>query len=239
MNTTGKPINTLSHELALMEQGYALIAGLDEAGRGPLAGPVVAAGVILPPGCGKTEMFVDSKILSARVRRHCCGVIKEIGAHVGVGVVSVEEIDCLNILNASLEAMKKAILALPVRLDFLLVDGKFPVPISLPQRLLVRGESKSASIAAASIIAKVVRDEMMEQYHHQYPAYNFCRHKGYPTREHRMAVQRFGPCAIHRKTFKGVREYVTPQNHEKEFRSQEPEYRSKDNLGMFRANSDS
>jgi len=199
--------DTFSIERSLLRQGYSIVAGTDEAGRGPLAGPVVAASVILPVSC-RYAQFRDSKKLTVRSRSELFATLGEMGAMVGVGVVSAAEIDSLNILQASLLAMKKAVAALPVVPDFLLVDGKFTVPVPLPQQALVRGESRSASIAAASIVAKVTRDELMDQYHQEYPRYNFSRHKGYPTAEHRRIIALIGPCPIHRQSFRPVREWL-------------------------------
>ena len=199
--------DTYSLERSLRQKGYQLIAGLDEVGRGPLAGPVVAACVILQENCDNSS-FVDSKTINAKNRSRLYKELKQNGAQISVGVVSEADIDRLNILQASLLAMKKAILTMPVQPDFLLVDGNQPVPISMPQQSLVKGESKSASIAAASIVAKVVRDEMMDQYHLQYPEYNFQKNRGYPTLEHRNAIKIYGPCAIHRQSFKCVKEFL-------------------------------
>ena len=199
--------DTYSLERSLRQKGYQLIAGLDEVGRGPLAGPVVAACVILQENCDNSS-FVDSKTINAKNRSRLYKELKQNGAQISVGVVSEADIDRLNILHASLLAMKKAILTMPVQPDFLLVDGNQPVPISIPQQSLVKGESKSASIAAASIVAKVVRDEMMDQYHLQYPEYNFQKNRGYPTLEHRNAIKIYGPCAIHRQSFKCVKEFL-------------------------------
>jgi ribonuclease HII len=199
--------DTYSLERSLRQKGYQLIAGLDEVGRGPLAGPVVAACVILQENCDNSS-FVDSKTINAKNRSRLYKELKQNGAQISVGVVSEADIDRLNILQASLLAMKKAILTMPVQPDFLLVDGNQPVPISIPQQSLVKGESKSASIAAASIVAKVVRDEMMDQYHLQYPEYNFQKNRGYPTLEHRNAIKIYGPCAIHRQSFKCVKEFL-------------------------------
>jgi len=197
-------------ERALFAQGYPVVAGTDEAGRGPLAGPVVAACVVLPSVCAH-QQFRDSKTLSAGVRADLVARLGEIGALVGVGVVSASEIDRINILQASLLAMKKAVEALPFTPDFLLVDGKFQVGLPLPQQALVRGDSRSASIAAASIVAKVTRDSLMEQYHKQYPQYGFHRHKGYPTAEHRRILEEIGPCAIHRRSFQPVRQWLATE----------------------------
>jgi len=199
--------DTYAFERRLIEQGRTVVAGVDEAGRGPLAGPVVAACVILPPDCDFTQ-FRDSKTLTAVARERLRLQLTSIGAQVGVGIVSAADIDRLNILQASLFAMKKAVEALPRLPDFLLVDGKFTVPMPLPQQALVKGDSRSASIAAASIVAKVTRDELMEEYHARFPIYNFRKHKGYPTAEHRQAVRDHGPSPIHRRSFKGVREFV-------------------------------
>ena len=202
--------DTFSFERQLLSQGLKDVAGTDEAGRGPLAGPVVAACVILPVDCD-FSLFKDSKKTSARERARLYDLLHRIGAGIGVGYGTVEEIESLNILHASLLAMKKAVEKLVSSPGFLLVDGKFPVPCAIPQTSLVKGESRSASIAAASIIAKEERDRLMEKYHAQYPQYNFARHKGYPTAEHRQLIEKYGPCKIHRRTFKGVREHLDDQ----------------------------
>lgn len=210
-SSPASPGDTLHHERTLVRAGYTHVAGVDEAGRGPLAGPVVAGCVVLPHDC-EYYRFKDSKKLTASGRNtlfdllHCCG------ARIGVAVVEHEEIDQINILQASLHAMARAVSNLGEQCgtdpDFLLVDGKFTAPVELPQQALVKGESKSASIAAASIIAKVTRDRLMAAYHEQYPHYNFRQNKGYPTAAHRRAIEHFGPCPIHRRTFKGVREFL-------------------------------
>jgi len=199
--------DTFSLERSLRQKGYLRIAGLDEVGRGPLAGPVLAACVILPENCDY-QRFVDSKILPKKERTRLYQELQQNGAIVSIGIVSETEIDRLNILQASLLAMKKAVLSSVADPDFLLVDGKFPIPMTLPQQALVKGESKSASIAAASIAAKVERDRLMDEYHRRYPVYNFQQNKGYPTAEHRKAIQTHGPCAIHRQSFKCVREFI-------------------------------
>ncbi len=205
-----RPKDTFHYERALARQGYSNIAGLDEAGRGPLAGPVVAACVILPPDCDYRR-FRDSKKLTAGQRQELFTYVHGCGAHIGVSVVEAAEIDARNILQASLQAMKRAAEAClgHVLPGFLLVDGRFTVPLSLPQIALVKGESKSASIAAASIVAKETRDRLMEEYHQRFPVYNFRRNKGYPTREHRQALAEHGPCELHRRTFRGVREFFS------------------------------
>ena len=200
--------DTYSLERSLKQKGYQSVGGLDEVGRGPLAGPVVAACVILDEKCDYTA-FVDSKIVDAKNRSRLYLELQNNGAKIGVGIVSETDIDRYNILQASLLAMKKAIVALPIQPDFLLVDGNQPIPTTIPQQTLIKGESKSASIAAASIVAKVVRDELMDQYHLEFPEYNFKQNKGYATLEHRLAINIHGPCIIHRQTFKCVKEFIT------------------------------
>jgi ribonuclease HII len=204
--------DTFFFEQTLHEQGYKLVAGLDEVGRGPLAGPVVAACVVLPADC-RDRIFRDSKQLSPDERLLLYDALMDMNAALGIGICTEKEIDMLNILQASLQAMRKAIAQLTVRPDFLLVDGTFPVPVSIMQQTLIKGELKSVSIAAASIVAKVTRDRLMEKYHQQYPRYNFKRNKGYATAEHRRALREYGPCAIHRRTFRGVREYYDRIRH--------------------------
>ncbi|MBU0729979.1 MAG: ribonuclease HII [Proteobacteria bacterium] len=199
--------DTFSFEREFACQGHRAIAGVDEAGRGPLAGPVVAACVILPQHCD-FHKFKDSKKLSPSVRGKLFQELMESGYSIGIGVVSETEIDRLNILQASLLAMKLAVEDLSTAADYLLVDGKFKVPMQIPQTALVKGDCRSATISAASIIAKVTRDQMMEKYHEIFPQYNFRKHKGYPTLEHRKYIEIHGPCTIHRKTFKCVREYI-------------------------------
>lgn len=203
--------DTFAFERELYRQGHKAVVGIDEVGRGPLAGPVVAASVILPPDCDYAQ-FRDSKKLTPDRRRRLAAVLHEIGAAIGIGLVSEQDIDRLNILQASLLAMKRSMESLPVPADFLLVDGKFPVPVSLPQLPLVKGDSRSASISAASIIAKVARDELMCRYHEQYPQYRFHRNMGYPTAEHRRALAVHGPCPLHRRSFGGVKEFFAVAN---------------------------
>jgi len=183
--------------------GFDRIAGIDEAGRGPLAGPVVAAAVILPLG----EDFPgidDSKRLSAAARERLFAVIQARALGVGMGIVGPEEIDTLNIRRAALLAMKKAVQALPEPPDFCLVDGRDEIPVAIPQGPLIKGDQRSLSIAAASIVAKVTRDRIMRAYHERYPVYGFDRNMGYGTRQHREALKRFGPTPIHRRSFRGV-----------------------------------
>lgn len=190
-------------------RGYRAVCGVDEVGRGPLAGPVVAAAVLLDldaaaflPGLG------DSKALSPMARAALVPRIREVALGVGVGLASPAEIDCLNILRASLLAMARAIDALPSPPDFVLVDGLHRIPLSLPQETLVRGDARSACIAAASNVAKEHRDGLMREYGALYPGYGFEDHMGYPTAVHRQALRRLGPSPLHRKTFKGVLELL-------------------------------
>ncbi|MCB2183854.1 MAG: ribonuclease HII [Desulfobulbaceae bacterium] len=201
-------MDTFSFERKLSGEGFRCVAGVDEAGRGPLAGPVVAGSVVLPLDCDYSP-FLDSKKLTAKKREKLFATLNDLGIPYGVGVASAAEIEDINILQASLLAMKRAVLALPAMPDYLLVDGKFTVPFDdLPQQALIKGESKSASIAAASIVAKVTRDRIMMEYHEKFPQYGFDRHKGYPTKEHKRLLIEFGPSDIHRKTFSGVKELL-------------------------------
>lgn len=189
-------------------RGFHFIAGVDEAGRGPLAGPVVAAAVILPGTCALNGLD-DSKKLSQKQRENLFPLIKKEAVSVGVGVVSHRVVDEINILEATKKAMQKAILNLKKAPEYLLVDGKIPLDnVTIRQETIVRGDSKSASIASASIIAKVIRDRIMKGYDKVFPDYSFASHKGYATRIHKDAIKNFGICDIHRKTFKGVKEYV-------------------------------
>jgi ribonuclease HII len=170
----------------------------------------MAAAVILPKQCSHL-LFLDSKKLSPKKRNELFSLIHESGACIGVGTVSHTKIDQINILQASLLAMKRAVDDLADQdhmPDFLLIDGKFPIPHSLPQQTLIKGESRSASIAAASIIAKVTRDSLMAQLHKQFPVYNFIKNQGYPTKQHRNAIKEHGICPFHRRSFKGVKEFV-------------------------------
>jgi len=189
-----------TYEKLAYQEGYRYIAGVDEAGRGPLAGPVVAAAVIFPREF-KNKEINDSKKLSAAKRETLYDIIKNEAIAVGVGVVESDLIDQINILRASLQAMSEAVQELDTSPDYLLVDGLHRVPLPTLQKPIVKGDSLSISIAAASIIAKVSRDRIMEMYHRQFPQYNFIRNKGYGTREHRIALKEFGMCKIHRRSF--------------------------------------
>ena len=196
-----------SYENTARAKGYKNIIGVDEAGRGPLAGPVVAAAVSLAPGWFLEEIN-DSKMLSPRVRAKLFPIIKKNSLGYGVGIVDVATIDRINILQAALLAMKYAVEAVPIKANLLLIDGNKPIDTQIDQWTIVKGDSLSYSIAAASILAKVTRDKIMEQYHKQFPHYAFDRHKGYGTSLHRNAIKEYGPCPIHRRTFRGVKEFV-------------------------------
>ena len=192
-------------EQQALQAGYRSVAGIDEAGRGPLAGPVVSAAVILPADFSVSGI-TDSKKLTPRKRDMFFDILMEQALCVSTGLATVEEIDTINILQASLLSMLRAVKGLDNRPDYLLIDGKFTIDSPLPQKALVKGDSRSISIAAASIIAKVTRDRMMKALHDQYPRYGFDRHKGYPTALHKAALLEFGPSPVHRKTFRGVRQ---------------------------------
>jgi ribonuclease HII len=188
-------------------QGYHRIAGVDEVGRGPLAGPVVAAAVILPEE-GIGEKLFDSKKIPSKKREHLYKSILAEAKGVGIGIIGQEEIDRINILHASLKAMTLAIGNLPILPDFILIDGPYGFNLPIPQKPIRKGDQLCNSIAAASIVAKVTRDRMMLECHQKYPQYNFAKHKGYGTKEHRMAIEKFGICELHRKTFQGVKEHL-------------------------------
>ena len=188
-------------------RGYDRVAGVDEAGRGPLAGPVVASAVILADGA-LLDGVNDSKQLSPKKRLAAYRCICREALAIGVGVIDANVIDRINILQSSLLAMAVAVSHLAPRPDYLLIDGTHPTSLPLPQLTIPKGDARSISIAAASIVAKVTRDRLMEGYHERYPDYGFDRHKGYPTRSHREAVEKFGCSPIHRFSFKGVREFA-------------------------------
>ena len=189
------------------QTGYPIVAGVDEAGRGPLAGPVVAAAVILPVDA-TIDGVRDSKQLTARQRDRAYDCILREALSVGFGIVSHEYIDQHNILQATLEAMRRAAQELDPSPDLVFVDGTMCFPSSVQQRTLVKGDARCGSVAAASILAKVKRDRLMVDYAKRYPHYGFESHKGYPTREHYQRLQIYGPCAIHRRSFRGV---LTPR----------------------------
>lgn len=187
-------------ELDVIALGFTSLAGLDEAGRGPLAGPVVASAVIFNPG---TELMGidDSKKLTHGERERLSSLIMERAAGIGIGIASHVEIDCINILQASILAMHRAVEHLPVPPSYLLVDGNSFHHPALPFRTIVKGDSKCFTIAAASIVAKVERDKLMQKYHKQYPEYGFDANKGYPTKQHIEAIRKHGYSPIHRKSF--------------------------------------
>lgn len=188
------------HEKRLRGEGFTRIAGVDEAGRGPLAGPVVAAACILPEGTLFPD-FNDSKLLSGKTRNQLFEKIISSRAIYGLGVIDVETIDRINILQATFLAMQQAVTALPLRPDYILIDGNQLPHFSVPAECLVQGDSLSISIAAASILAKVTRDRMMEKIDQEYPEYGFKQHKGYGTRQHLKAIDTFGPSPVHRRSF--------------------------------------
>ncbi|HET8845128.1 MAG TPA: ribonuclease HII [Ktedonobacteraceae bacterium] len=200
---------TLEEEMALLSQGYSLIAGLDEAGRGCLAGPVVAAAVILPLNdqiVGQLEGVRDSKQMTSLARERLFTVIHQYALAVSVGIGSVELIDRRNILQATKQAMKDAIAKLSPVPEALLLDALLLRDITLPQRSLIKGDARCLSIAAASVIAKVTRDQLMLQLHQEYPLYGFDHHKGYGTPAHLAALQEHGATTHHRQSFAPVRE---------------------------------
>ena len=190
-------------------EGFCFVAGVDEVGRGPLAGPVVAAAVVFPRGVSLPAVN-DSKKLTAPEREELERAIRAVpGVSIGIGEVSAAEIDRLDILRATWRAMRLAVEQLG-KVDFILVDGRPVKGLPYPSRAMVGGDGRSASIAAASIVAKVYRDRLMEEYETRYPGYGFAGHKGYGTAEHLDALRRLGPCPEHRKSFRPVREIIDP-----------------------------
>jgi ribonuclease HII len=200
-------MNQLEYENKGVAKGYKNIAGIDEAGRGPLAGPVVAAALIFSSKIDIAGLD-DSKKLSPKKREELLPIIQGRAISYGVAVVDHKVIDKINILQASLLAMKQAVEQLQPVPDLLLIDGNQKIDSTLDQWAIVKGDSKSLSIAAASVLAKVTRDRIMEDYHKLYPQYEFHRHKGYGTKLHRALIEKHGPCPIHRSTFKGVSEFI-------------------------------
>ena len=201
-----KASRLLIHEKRLRSSGYKFIAGVDEAGRGPLAGPVVAGAVILNDFRFK-ERIDDSKKLSAGMREKAYREILR-KAVVGVGVVDEKVIDEINIYQATIRAMNEALANLEVPPDYVIVDGNVRIPARCPVKCIIRGDSSSLSIACASIVAKVTRDRIMVEYDKIFPQYGFARHKGYPTRVHKDALVSCGASPIHRMTFAPVRKLV-------------------------------
>lgn len=189
-----------SFEYEASLRGCTAICGIDEAGRGPLAGPVYAAAVILPQGL-EIEGLNDSKKLTEKKREALFDIIIREAVSYGIGFADEKEIDAVNILQATFLAMKRALEALDVPAGYALVDGNRMPPLGIPGETIVKGDAKSPSIAAASILAKVTRDRLMLEYDQIYPQYAFAKHKGYGTKIHTEAIREYGPCEIHRRTF--------------------------------------
>lgn len=189
------------------QKGYVVIAGIDEVGRGPLAGPVVSAAVILGNDFS-VNGITDSKQLSSRKRDDLYNQIYKHAQDISLGMVANDIIDQINILQAARLSMRYAVEQLQNPPDFLLIDGIYQIESSIPQETIKKGDQRSISIAAASIIAKVTRDRIMTKYSTEYPEYGFEQHKGYGTKKHRDAIKKYGICPIHRRTFKGCLEYV-------------------------------
>ena len=191
------------YERAAVAAGHTLVAGVDEAGRGPLAGPVAVAAVILPQEAHLPRIN-DSKKLSAAVREGLFAQIVAIAISYHVALIDADTIDCMNILQATRMGMYEAIAALTPAPDEVLIDA-VQLKLSMPSQSIIKGDAKSASIAAASILAKVTRDHLMEQYDTEYPHYGFAKHKGYGTQEHIDVIRKYGVCPIHRKSFEPIR----------------------------------
>ena len=191
------------HEREAYRRGFRFVCGVDEAGRGPLAGPVVAAAVVLPKSV-RLPGINDSKQLTPGQRENFCTRIRSRAMAIGIGVIDNVEIDRINILQATFRAMSSAVGRLEIEPDFLLIDGPYELPLQMKQKGIVQGDCLSISIAAASIIAKVHRDRLMCEYHELFPQYGFDSHKGYATARHCEAIRTHGPCSLHRLTFNGV-----------------------------------
>ncbi len=208
----------IEKEKQLLNNGYKYIAGVDEAGRGPLAGPVVAACVIIDKDFNFDEnddlsMVTDSKKLSQKKRENLFKLIKEKAKSVEISVISSKEIDRTNILKASLSAMNKAVNKCKIKADYILVDGSFKIPdIKIKQEAIPQGDAKIFTIAAASIIAKVSRDFLMTKHDKEYPNYQFAKHKGYGTKLHLEMINKHGPCPIHRYSFAPIKKDSKPKN---------------------------
>ncbi len=194
----------LTAEYSLWRQGLRLVAGVDEVGMGPLAGPVVAAAVIFPAHAVEVlpQGVRDSKTLSAKVRERLDQEIRQRAVGVGIGLVEVEEIDRINIYQAGLKAMRLALAQLPQSPEQALIDGRTLPDLPYPQTTFIKGDRDVYSIAAASIVAKVHRDQLMVNLHEKYPQYGFAKHMGYGTVAHRTALREFGPCPVHRRSFR-------------------------------------
>ena len=202
----------LKYEKEIFKQGYTMIGGVDEVGRGPLAGPVVAACVVCGTGFKITKALRqvgDSKKISASKREELYKIILESFEHVGVGICNHKVVDKINILQASLRAMKIAVGKVDAEVDYLLVDGKFIIPqMNIKQTAFVKGDERVFLIGAASIVAKVVRDKIMDEQHQLYPEYGFDKHKGYGTKFHMEKIKLIGPCPIHRRSFSPLKEML-------------------------------
>ena len=190
----------LSYEKEAISKGYKAVCGVDEAGRGPLAGPVCAAAVILPENT-IIEGVNDSKKLSEKKREALFDVIKEQALSYSIAFASVEEIEEINILNATMLAMKRAVEGLDVKADYAMIDGNRLPDLSIDSEFIIKGDAKSMSIACASILAKVSRDRLLYKYAEEYPEYLFDKHKGYGTKAHVEAIKKYGPCPYHRLSF--------------------------------------
>lgn len=193
-------MNWLEYEKKTINKGFKYVCGVDEAGRGPLAGPVCAAAVILPEG-HIIEGVNDSKKLSEKKREALFDVIKSEALAYSIAFATVEEIESMNILNATMLAMKRAVDGLSVKSDYALIDGNRLPPLDIPCEYVIKGDAKSMSIAAASILAKVSRDRLCYEYAEKYPEYGFDKHKGYGTKLHTEKIKEYGPCEIHRLSF--------------------------------------
>ena len=205
--------NLYHYEEALYEKGVNYIAGIDEAGRGPLAGPVVAAAVILKKGA-KLDLVDDSKKLTEKQREKALEEIKQNALAIGIGIASVEEIDRINIYRAAREAMQSAIKQLKIKPEFLLIDA-MPIEIDIPSESIIKGDQKSISIAAASIIAKTTRDAYMIEMDKLFPNYNFKQHKGYGTKEHIELIKKYGYTPIHRKSYEPIKSMIKEEMRKK------------------------
>ena len=195
-----------TYEKELIDKGIKLIGGIDEVGRGPLVGPVVAACVILPLNY-KLEGLTDSKKLSEKKREKFFDILEKDAISIGVGIIDEKKIDEVNIYEATKLAMTEAFNKMKVKPEHVLIDA-MPLDLSVPTTSIIKGDAKSLTIAAASVIAKVTRDHMMDELHEKYPYYNFKKNKGYPTKEHVEAIQKYGIIKEHRKTYGPVKDYI-------------------------------
>jgi ribonuclease HII len=195
-------LNWLEYEIEAKSKGYKAVCGVDEAGRGPLAGPVCAAAVILPENT-IIDGVNDSKKLSEKKREALFDVIKSSARSYCIAYATVEEIESMNILNATMLAMKRAVEGLDVKADYAMIDGNRLPDLKIDSEFIIKGDAKSMSIAAASILAKVSRDRLLREYAKEYPKYQFDKHKGYGTKAHIEALKKYGPCPYHRMSFFG------------------------------------